>query len=199
MTHRQKQKIKNKIIQEETIKKYNLYQLNQCEELSFLKDYYYCTNDGKLFSFSRSPINNVYKPIIPQIDKDGYMAYNVTTKHNKKIRLFAHRMVAFIFVKNDNKDEKNQVNHIDENKLNNHYTNLEWCTIQYNLSYGNRVKKGSEKRRKKIAQKTKEGNVVHIYNSIMEAKKYGFLNNKISEVINGHKKYYKGYIWEEIK
>lgn len=199
MTHRQKQKIKNKIIQEETIKKYNLYQLNQCEELSFLKDYYYCTNDGKLFSFSRSPINNVYKPIIPQIDKDGYMAYNVTTKHNKKIRLLAHRMVAFIFVKNKNKEIYKQVNHIDENKLNNYYTNLEWCTAKYNLNYGQRRKKANKKRSKKIVQKTLDGKVVHIYNSITEAKKDGFLNNKISLVINGHIKTYKGYILEEIK
>lgn len=30
-----------------------------------------------------------------------------------------------------------QVNHIDENPLNNKLTNLEWCTGKYNINYGN--------------------------------------------------------------
>lgn len=45
-------------------------------------------------------------------------------KKNKQLRV--HRIVAQVFVPNP--DDKPHVNHIDCNKFNNHYTNLEWVT-----------------------------------------------------------------------
>ena len=45
-----------------------------------------------------------------------------------------HRIVAETFISNPNGYP--QVNHKDENKLNNCVDNLEWCTASYNNSYG---------------------------------------------------------------
>lgn len=45
-----------------------------------------------------------------------------------------HRLVAKAFIDNPNKYE--QVNHKDENKLNNNANNLEWCDLNYNINYG---------------------------------------------------------------
>ena len=39
---------------------------------------------------------------------------------------------------------KKEVNHIDENKLNNHFLNLEWCTSKENANHGTRNKRISE-------------------------------------------------------
>ena len=43
-----------------------------------------------------------------------------------------------------------QVNHIDENKQNNHVSNLEWCDLVYNCNYGTRNKRISEANKGKI-------------------------------------------------
>ena len=61
----------------------------------------------------------------PSINSKGYKRISL---HGKKY--FIHRLVATLFISNN--DNLLQVNHIDGNKLNNNYKNLEWCTNQYN-------------------------------------------------------------------
>ncbi len=56
-----------------------------------------------------------------------------------------HQLVALIFIPNDNPTEKTQVNHIDENKQNNHVDNLCWVTPKENINWGSRNKRVSEK------------------------------------------------------
>ena len=58
--------------------------------------------------------------------------------NSKSNKLSVHRLVAILYVANPN--NLPQVNHIDGNKLNNHYTNLEWVTNQENRNHA--VKNG---------------------------------------------------------
>ncbi|CAK0745474.1 hypothetical protein CCP3SC1AL1_1390003 [Gammaproteobacteria bacterium] len=65
--------------------------------------------------------------------KDGYVKTMLKNKHTQirqSIRI--HRIVAELFVKNDDPINKVTVNHIDGNKINNHYTNLEWMSVADN-------------------------------------------------------------------
>ena len=81
----------------------------------------------------------------------GLMSDNRVSKYGyRRVRLYhdgkqkeipVHRLVALAFVDNPNKEEWNVVNHKDENKLNNRYDNLEWCTNEYNLTYGTLVQR----------------------------------------------------------
>ena len=52
---------------------------------------------------------------------------------NKLPDKYVHRMVAKAFVHNPNPEEFTVIDHIDGNKQNNHYTNLEWVTQSENM------------------------------------------------------------------
>lgn len=63
--------------------------------------------------------------------------------HYKGICEYVHRLVAIAFIAN--LENLPQVNHKDENKLNNCVDNLEWCTPKYNCNYGTRNIRQSQK------------------------------------------------------
>lgn len=62
-------------------------------------------------------------------DKDGYQMVRLL-RNGKRIRRIVHRLVAKAFI--ENPDFKDQINHIDGDKSNNSWTNLEWCTSKEN-------------------------------------------------------------------
>ncbi len=57
-------------------------------------------------------------------------------KDNASKSYYIHRLVAQTFIPNP--ENKPQVNHKDENTMNNCVDNLEWCTTRYNINYGTR-------------------------------------------------------------
>lgn len=66
------------------------------------------------------------------LDRRGYPKVVFSLK-NKSHSNSVHRYVAMTFVENN--QSKREVNHIDGNKENNHYTNLEWVTSKENVSH----------------------------------------------------------------
>lgn len=66
---------------------------------------------------------------------NGYKIVSLQMNGKTK-QIYVHRLVAFAFV--DGYKPGLVVNHIDENRLNNCFQNLEWVTQKYNANYGHR-------------------------------------------------------------
>lgn len=128
----------------------------------------------------------------------GYL--KVSLSKNGIIKSYlVHRLVATAFCNNPNKYE--EVNHIDENKINNHYSNLEWCNHKYNMNYGTRNTRVSEKMigNNNGGRKVKCIELNMVFDSVTKAAEY--VNGKgtaISASIAGKRKTHRGYHWEYI-
>jgi len=77
---------------------------------------------GKVYSFKR------HQWLSTKITQNGYVQATLRA-YNKTI--YVHRMVADLFCTGKGA----QVNHIDGNKQNNHFSNLEWCTAKENRQH----------------------------------------------------------------
>lgn len=65
-------------------------------------------------------------------DRLGYKRTQLSI-NNKNKSFLVHRLVALMFVPNP--FMYNEINHIDGNKQNNYYENLEWCTHSHNMRH----------------------------------------------------------------
>lgn len=76
--------------------------------------------------------------------KNGSFYYRVrlTDTNGKRRSFYIHTLIALTFIPNPN--NYNQINHKDENGLNNNVDNLEWCDLNYNLHYGTRYIRQSQ-------------------------------------------------------
>ena len=95
--------------------------------------FYQISNHGNVRGLMFSN-NKVIKPKIHSISKtdngNGYLYISLSLNGKRKNK-YVHRLVAEAFVKNQNK--KTVVNHLDYNKKNNYFKNLEWCTTKENV------------------------------------------------------------------
>lgn len=107
-----------------------LIQINTLKEFENLRDYYYVSNEGKIFSNRTGELVELSQAV----SKKGYLRFSARTKQNTGIVVISHRVVAHAFCFGFSA-ENYFVNHIDENKTNNNYKNLEWVTNQYNKEY----------------------------------------------------------------
>jgi hypothetical protein len=149
--------------------------------LKEFENLYEISNYGKVRS--KGTYNTCKKGIMnPMTDTSGY--YHVRL-YNKGISkdVSIHKLVALAFILNP--DNLPMVNHIDEDKTNNHVENLEWCTNQYNIRYSNA---------KAIDVYTKDGEFIETLEAISDAvSKYEIETSSISRCCKSRYRTCKGY------
>lgn len=112
-------------------------------------------------------------------------------KNSKKRHEYIHRLVALAFIpKPDNKPE---VNHIDEDKSNNIYTNLEWCDRKYNMNYVNVMITRAINMRRAVLVIYPNGTREIIQNVSKFARDNNLNNNRIYDTVRGKQKTHGGY------
>ena len=108
-------------------------------------------------------------------DKLGYLHVSLTINKQSK-HFLIHRLVALMFVPNPY--FYSEINHIDGNKENNYFENLEWCTRSHNVKHafdmGLKVnKKGSNSAHaKSFYQFDLKGNLIQKWGSLTDCANY---------------------------
>lgn len=149
-----------------------------------IKDFpnYYITSKGQVWS------NNKKGYLKLKINKYGY-AYVILYNNGIPTTKMVHRLVAEAFIPNPN--NLPQINHLNENKMDNCIDNLEWCNSSYNANYGTR--------NLRVSRSVKCIETGKIYYSVREASKQtGVSATSISKVCHGVRKTAGNFHWEFI-
>lgn len=148
---------------------------------------YKVSNFGNIKSYSRYPHGKLLRGVK---STNGYYKV-ILCKDGEKSTIAVHRLVATAFLPNS--DNLSQVNHKDENKLNNNVDNLEWCSASYNHNYGTSIERSSKGESREVVQATMDGDIIQTFPSLTEASKLiPCPLTYLSTICNG-KKIYKGH------
>ena len=165
---------------------------------------YQISNLGRVkrLAYSKEISPKGYKQVVHYKEKilklyfsKNYIQVNLC-KNGKSTNKLVHRLVAEAFIPNPNNYK--YINHKDENKHNNWVENLEWCTQQYNVLYGNGYKRHKdifrEKYGKSVDQYDKNGNFIKTFTCINDVEPE-FLATKVVACCKGKRKSHKNFIW----
>ena len=149
---------------------------------------YKVSNTGEVFSIRSN------KNLVKCHDKEGYLILALSNngkRENKKI----HRLVALEFIFNDDKINKIQVNHKDEDKTNNNVENLEWCTPKYNANFGTRNERFAKKQSIPIVSIDINNGLISQYCSLSSVNVLNYDHQGVSMCLNKKSNTYKNCIW----
>ena len=91
-----------------------------------IEKFYTVTEDGRVWT----KVKNRW--LRPHDNKYGYIFYSISKGVPEPKTVFAHTLVALKFIGQPPSD-KYEIDHINNDKGNNHYSNLQWVTHSYNI------------------------------------------------------------------
>lgn len=94
---------------------------------------YKINKKGEIINLGKDYCYRGIRKVSKRITGEYYTVSLIKDKIKKTC--FVHKLLAEAFIPNPCPDKYNQVNHKDENKLNNDLNNLEWCDNKYNIQY----------------------------------------------------------------
>lgn len=120
------------------------------------------------------------------------------SKNGVRHNFGVHRLVAMAFIKNPDKENKTQVNHINEIKTDNRAENLEWVTPKENTTHGTGIERRADKLRLDVACCSLTGELIKVFRGCKEineflGKKFG--NTGVYRCCKQKQKTAYGYTW----
>ena len=168
---------------------------------------YEVSNYGRVKTkYTKTRIKDTKNKIMRQKhDNHGYFRVNLA-KDGKQKALLISRLVAMAFIPNPN--NLPHVGHDDDNKENNHVSNLYWTDPAENNSHNGKRERLVEKRKAKMPQIIEKLSTPVIgtnietgeeirFPSMQEAQRNGFKSGKISMCCAGKRATHKGYRWRK--
>ena len=167
-----------------------IYQASNLGRIKVLSRVIYVTRSGyRTGSYSYVAPEKIMSPGI----RTNYLCITLT-KDGQKCNHILHRLIAKTFL-SEYKDDL-EVNHKDEDKLNNVLDNLEVCTREYNKNYGTGNIRSALNRSKAILQLDKAGNFIREWSGINQASRQtGICTKDIWRCCNNEEATAKGYKW----
>lgn len=92
---------------------------------------YLVREDGKIFSTNRFDKNGKPKEIKQRLNPDGYLVVTVGVTNKRRVKP-VHKIVADAFIPNF--DKRFEIDHINDDRLDNNLSNLQWVTHSVNAS-----------------------------------------------------------------
>lgn len=133
----------------------------------------------------------------PCENNTGYLQVHLC-KNSKSKFYKVHRLVALAFIQNP--ENKQQVNHIDETKLNNVVSNLEWVTAKENNNHGTRIERSIISNQKKVKAIDIANGEYNYYESLKACgMELGIEPSSITKQLKGKLKQTGGYVFEYTK
>lgn len=179
------------------------------KDVNGYEGFYQVSNYGRIKSVDRTVasrgnyINNIKGKILKTFTIYSGYVYACLSKNGSSISKRVHRLMAEAFL--EKKEGCDIVNHKDENPTNNFIfvrddgsvdeekSNLEWCNQKYNINYGTRNKRVSEKQRilygKRVIQYSLDGVEIARYRSVKDAEESTGVISANIRACAGHKLY----------
>ena len=166
-----------------------MLRISELKGMENIRDIYFITTDGKVISYGNYGSSTLGEPkeLKQYVKTGGYLNVGLMDNDGKVKYIRVHRLVALAFIPNP--QEKEYVNHLDENRQNNKMQNLEWVTPKENNHHS---------LLKKVYVYNLKGELLKIYNYTRECAVDGFNQGHVCSCARGEVRSHKNHVFSYI-